>query len=212
MKIGLFGHGKMGQLVEKLAIEKGDEIVPFIEADVVIDFSHSSVVLDHLTLCLEHQKPLVIGTTGWDSLQSQAKEMVLNSQGACLYSPNFSIGVFLFSKIIRETASLFNQFPDYSVKGIETHHEKKQDSPSGTAKMLQQILLEEIPRLGDFNFKSIRQGSTPGTHQVIFDSAIDTIEITHTAHSRIGFALGALTAAEWLISKKGFFYLEDIFS
>ena len=225
MKIALFGYGKMGLLVEQMAQAKGDEIIArfsktlgtandqaenLLAADVAIDFSNASCVLPHLELCLKLNIPLVIGTTGWEEQLTYAQERVKEKGGACLYAPNFSIGVFLFQQIVAYAATLFNPFVEYDVSGVEAHHRKKLDHPSGTAKTLTKQLLKKMPRLHDFHFTSIRSGYIPGTHTIQFNGPTDSITLTHEAHNRDGFAQGALLAAEWLITKKGFFSLDDM--
>ncbi len=225
MRIALLGYGKMGQLVEQLALANNHHIVARIsrqfgglenhlqsleQADLAIDFSQASAVLNHLQLCLSMKKPLIIGTTGWETHLETAQLMVQQSQGSCLYAPNFSIGVYLFQQIVAHAASLFQSFPHYDVSGIEYHHRQKLDQPSGTAKSLTKHVLHCMPRLQQFNFSSIRCGHIPGTHTLLFDSPNDTLTLTHQARSREGFALGALMAAEWLLPRQGFFTLDDM--
>ena len=225
MKIALIGYGKMGQLIEQIAGENGHLITarfsknlgmpssedPALkEAEIVFDFSNGHAVLDHLDLCLSLKKPLLIGTTGWEEHFETAKEKVKNLNGSCLYSPNFSLGIHLFHKLISYTASLLEPFEEYDAAGIEYHHRKKVDAPSGTAKMLRQSILEKMPRLNDVNFSSVRCGHFPGTHTLLFDSPTDTLTLSHEARSRDGFAKGALSAGEWLLKKRGFFTLSDM--
>lgn len=221
MKIALFGHGKMGQLVEKMAQKNGHQIcaivtrqskiVPQIsKADLAIDFSHHSCVFDNLSACLSLKKPIVIGTTGWEEQLPEAKKLVAKEKGSCLYAPNFSIGIFLFRQILRCAAKLFQPFEEYDVCGIESHHKEKKDSPSGTAKAISQDLQTHLPRLGSFNFASVRCGHIPGTHAIHFDSPSDTLSLTHEARNREAFAHGALMAAEWLRNKHGFFSFEEM--
>lgn len=225
MKIALIGYGKMGQLVEQKAQARGHLIVArfsrklgtlkerqkeLSQADLVIDFSHASCVMENLKICLSLDKPLVIGTTGWEELHSKAQIMVQEAGGSCMHAPNFSLGVYLFQQIVAYTASLFQSFSNYDVSGIEYHHRQKLDQPSGTAKALSQNLLQHMPRIKDFNFSSIRCGHIPGTHTLHFDSLDDTLTLTHQARNREGFAQGAIFAAEWLSSKKGFFTINDM--
>ena len=227
MNIALIGYGKMGQLVEQMAHTRGHHIVTrfsrqlgtlqnrssdLAQADLAIDFSHGSCIMDHLQLCLSLDKPIVIGPTGWESQLTMAQELVQSAKGSCLYSPNFSIGVYLFQKVVAYTGSLFQAFGDYDVSGVEYHHRQKLDHPSGTAKALSQNLLHHMPRLQDFNFSSIRCGHIPGTHTLHFDSQVDTLTLTHQARNREGFSHGAILAAEWLFSKKGFFTIDDMMS
>ncbi len=225
MKIALIGYGKMGQLIAQLAPHRGHEIVAAIspssknineqlsqlqEADIWIDFSHPDAVLDHLRKSIALKKPLVIGTTGWDDQLQLAKELVASSSIACLYAPNFSIGVHLFKKIVSYAAQLIAPFTEYDLSGIEYHHKHKLDAPSGTAKALTSSIMQHLPHLADFQFSSVRCGYIPGTHTLCLDSPVDTITLTHQARSREGFAYGALTAAEWLKNRKGFFTLDDL--
>lgn len=225
MKIALLGYGKMGQLVEQVAKNKGHQIVAIFsnqlgcvlnrkhdlaQADLAIDFSQATCVLPHLELCLKLGKPLVIGTTGWDEQLSIAQEMVKQFQGSCFYAPNFSIGVYLFQQIVAYAASLIQPFKDYDVSGVEYHHRQKLDTPSGTAKLLSQNLLKQMPRLHEFSFSTVRCGHIPGTHTLHFDSPADTLILTHEARNRQGFAHGAIVAAEWLLNKQGFFSIDEM--
>lgn len=225
MKIVLFGYGKMGQLVEQQAKERGHQIVDrfsrqfgtceqktqeLVNADLAIDFSHPSAVLNHLNICLSLNIPIVIGTTGWDEYYMTAQHLVQQAKGSCLYSPNFSIGFFLFQQAIIYAASLFQQFSDYDVSGIEYHHKHKIDQPSGTAKSLKNEILNHMPRLTSFDFTSVRCGYIPGTHTLNFDGPADTLSFTHQARNRQGFAHGALLASEWLHGKKGFYTFKDM--
>ncbi|MFI0435775.1 MAG: 4-hydroxy-tetrahydrodipicolinate reductase [Parachlamydiaceae bacterium] len=225
MKIALLGYGKMGTLLEQSAHAKGHCIVArfsqhlglahdrkneLAQADLAIDFSTPSCVLPHLELCLKMGKPLVIGTTGWDQDEAIAKKMVETMSGSCLYAPNFSIGVYLFKQIVAYAATLFEPLMDYDVCGVEYHHKKKIDRPSGTAQSLSDELLRKMPRIGNFSFSSVRSGSFPGRHTLIFDSSVDTVTLTHDARNREGFAQGAIRAAEWLLHKQGFFSFDDM--
>jgi len=211
MKIALIGYGKMGKIVEQCALQKGHEIVaridtcidsgqqPFSQieqADVCIDFTRGKAVLETLKAVAPFRKPVVIGTTGWDveGAQSYASEMGI------LYAPNFSLGIALFERLLKKANELFS--PYYDASGVEIHHSSKKDLPSGTAVTLS----KQIPGL---EFQSVRSGSHIGTHQVIFDAPEDTIELTHRARSREGFARGAIDGASWLIGKVGFYTLED---
>jgi 4-hydroxy-tetrahydrodipicolinate reductase len=225
MKIALIGYGKMGQTIEQFAEANGHEIIArfssslgtpqdrpqdLAEADIAIDCSHPSAVINHLNICLSLVKPLVIGTTGWEEQLTTARQLVEQANGSCLYSPNFSLGIYLFQQIMTYAASIFQPFNDYDVSGIEYHHREKIDQPSGTAKALSHHLMQQMPRLHSFNFSSIRCGSMPGTHTLHFDSPYDTLTFTHQARNRNGFAHGALMAAEWLFQRRGFFTLDDM--
>jgi 4-hydroxy-tetrahydrodipicolinate reductase len=224
MKIALIGYGKMGKMTEEAAIEKGHQIVSIIDpkhskmsldilqdADLCIDFSHPDHVFDNIKKAAAFGKNLVVGTTGWYELIPQVKEVVSESGIGLIYSPNFSLGIHLFFKMIKQAAALMNAHDQYDVGGFESHHQQKVDTPSGTANALIDILLKEIPRKNKLNFPSLRCGSIPGTHAVIFDSPADSIELKHTARNRKGFAYGAIAAGEWLQGKKGFYTLDALF-
>ena len=208
MKIALIGYGKMGKEIEYQAIKRGDEIVAYFDAqsssfaqveqvDVCIDFTQSSAVLKTLQKLAPFKKPLVIGTTGWDISLSKcfAKTMGI------LYAPNFSLGVALFERLLKQAHQLLSSH--YTLSGVEIHHKHKKDIPSGTALHLSR----SIP---DLNFQSVRIGSEIGSHHVIFDSHEEVIELTHRAKNRAGFAKGALDAAAWLIGKVGFYTFDDV--
>lgn len=221
MKIALIGNGKMGKLIEELALSQGHEIVlkisrqgPSIKelssVDVGIDFSHSSGVLNNIRAFASQKKPLVIGTTGWDEHLSEAKKVVEKSGIGCVYSPNFSIGVQAFLQIVAYAAQLINPFHEYDVGGIEIHHRQKLDSPSGTAKAIAKQIAQQMQRPHALEFASVRCGHVPGTHTIEFDSPHDTITLSHQARNREGFAKGALKAAEWIVDKKGFYTMEDL--
>jgi 4-hydroxy-tetrahydrodipicolinate reductase len=172
------------------------------------------------------RKPIVIGTTGWDEQREQIKALSESADIGVIHSSNFSIGMNLFFRIVENAANLFNQFPDYDPYIQEIHHRMKIDSPSGTALMLGEILLEGIQRKdkllvnkadgkipeNEIHVSSTRTGNVPGTHLVAFDSVSDSIELRHTVRNRNGFAIGAIFAAEWLMSKKGFFSMKDMFT
>jgi len=229
MKLALIGHGNMGKLIHKLAEEKGDEIVAIIDsknplrtksnssislADVCIDFSTPQTVLQNVKFLASLKKDIIMGTTGWDDDHLlKIKQIIAESKTGFLYSPNFSIGIALFLKIIDHAAKLmtsytFSESNPYEVAGIEMHHSKKLDSPSGTANAIaNQLNQYHSPPVV---FSSVRVGSIPGTHSIIYDSPVDSITLTHTARNREGFAEGALTAAQWIIGKKGVFTLDDM--
>lgn len=194
MKIQLHGYGKMGKLVEKLALEAGHTVSSF--GDVCIDFSAPEAVIPNLKACIEKQIPVVIGTTGWEDRLEEAKEIA--AHGTALYAPNFSLGVAAFGQLI-ETA--LNLLPEAQRAGFEVHHCQKKDAPSGTAK--------ELTRRFKIPFSSMRIGSCFGKHEVHLETATDRLIISHEAKSREGFALGALQVAEWIIDQKGWLTLND---
>lgn len=220
MKIALLGYGKMGTMIERMALQQGHEIVCRItsnaprwddiaRADICIDFSHADAVIEHLERAARYSKPVVIGTTGWDSRMEEAQAIAQHI--GVLFAPNFSLGVHLFLNIVESAAKLINRFAEYDIGGIEFHHAQKKDAPSGTALAMARRLKEHIDRIDDLEIAAVRVGSIPGKHAVLFDSNCDTITISHEARSREGFAKGALAAGEWLLGKTGFFTLDDYF-
>ncbi|MCB0598305.1 MAG: 4-hydroxy-tetrahydrodipicolinate reductase [Phaeodactylibacter sp.] len=235
MKIALLGYGKMGRAIEQLALQDGDEIVlradsgtseeaarDFIQsADVAIEFSRPESAFGNIRLSLEAGVPVVCGTTAWLDRLEEAKALCEKCQGALLYASNFSIGVNLFFALNRYLAEMMAQLPQYKARMEEIHHAQKLDAPSGTAITLAEDILERMPGLSrwvneqagspqELPILSKREGDVPGTHEVQYASAIDTITIRHEAHSREGFARGALLAARWLVGKQGYFEMKDM--
>lgn len=220
MKIALLGYGKMGRLIEQEAEKKGYAITAkgsrtlnaeeIKGADIAIDFSHAACLLEHVELAGKLGKNLVIGTTGWEKSHHEVLCLLEKYKIGALYSPNFSLGVTLFNKIVEDACKLMQPLSQYDVAGLEMHHNAKQDAPSGTAKKLGEIIREHLGLTEPLSFSSVRCGDIPGTHTVVFDSAVDTITLTHQARNREGFALGALTAAKWVLGKKGFYTLDDM--
>jgi len=196
------------------------------DADVVIEFSTPAVAPANLLLLANEKTPVVTGTTGWYEKLPEISKAVLSSGSSLLWSSNFSLGVNLFYCIACYAAKLIDPFKAYDVAGFETHHNKKADSPSGTAKTLVDMVLGQMtrkkkavyqtldrkPDADELHFASLRAGSVPGTHSLIFDSDADAIEITHTARNREGFASGTVLAAEWLAAEKrtGIFTMDDV--
>lgn len=228
----------MGKVVEKIAKERGHEIVlvrdpgvsmegNLADAEVVIDFSLGEAVLDNVRECREAGVDLVIGTTGWYERLDEVRDAAVgggeDSSIGCLWSSNFSIGVNLYFRMVEEAAKMIDKFDEYDVWGHEIHHCNKADSASGTAKSLEKILLNNIGRKtaiveekldrkredNEIHFSSVRGGLINFGHTIGFDSAADRILLTHEARSRDGYALGAVKAAEWLKGRKGFFGMED---
>ena len=198
MNLFLIGRGRMGSLVEQIALDRGHGIAESLEgADVAIEFAAAELTPRTVREVASAGKPLVIGTTGWegDEVLDPARE----AGTGVLHSPNYSIGIYYFRMLIREAQRL--SLIGYASAGLEWHHSRKQDVPSGTAKLIQEET--GIP------FQSIRVGEVPGTHQVVFDSTCDTIELTHRARNREGFARGAVEGAEWLIGKRGVYTMDD---
>lgn len=193
-------------------------------ADVCIEFSQPQAAVPNIEKAAQLKRPMVVGTTGWYEHLSQVAAVVRREDSGLVYAPNFSLGVNLFYRVAQAAATLFGRFDDYDVSGLETHHRGKLDSPSGTAKKLGQIVLDHFPRKRriiseclnraiepeEFHLVSLRSGKFPGTHSLIFDSAADTVEVTHIARSRAGFAFGALLAAEWIVGRKGIFTFDQV--
>ncbi len=230
MKIALFGYGKMGKVVEKIAIKRGHEIVLKIEqgdasynlniADVAIDFSTPTAAVSNITKAINYQIPVVCGTTGWLEAYESIKSLCDTKNGAFLYASNFSLGVNLFFELNRKLAQVIKPYGEYSMGIEEIHHTQKLDAPSGTAITLAEDVIKESEYTGWSLGKSIdskrigieaqRIENIPGTHSVSYDSKIDRIEIKHIAKNREGFGLGAVIAAEWLIGKTGVFSMKDV--
>lgn len=229
MKIALLGYGKMGQIIERIAIERGHEIVlrkkstdtydGLKQADVAIDFSVPAATVQNITTCLELGIPVISGTTGWLEQYDIMAELCTKNNGAFLYGSNFSLGVNLFFELNSYLAKMMSNLKDYKVSMEEIHHTQKLDAPSGTAISLANGIIENTAytewTLGQAENNQIhidakRIDSVPGTHSVYYDSTIDQIEIKHTAHNREGFALGAVVAAEWIQNKKGIFSMKDV--
>lgn len=240
MRIALIGYGKMGKAIEKVAEARGHQIVAKIaphlnnslddieplkdHIDLLIDFSKPQKIKEHVAFALKIKRPLIIGTTGWYEELPQIEEIVNKSHGSALYAPNFSIGIHLFLKIVKEAAKIIYPHSIYDVAGYEIHHNQKKDTPSGTGLALVNTLLEQFKskktaifntpsrelKPEELHFNSLRVGHTPGTHEIIFDSQNDTITLCHEARNREGFAQGAIIAGEWILHKKGFFSLDDL--
>jgi len=231
MRIALLGYGRMGQAIEKVAVERGHEIVirKDIEplevdlgiADAAIDFSHPSAAFDNIKSCIDSGVPVVSGTTGWLDKYEELKEYCELKKGSFIYASNFSIGVNLFFNLNAYLAQMMKNIKGYKASMEEIHHIHKLDAPSGTAISLADDILanSEInkwnissPEANELFIKVKREGEVPGTHSVAYTSAIDEIEIKHTAFNREGFALGAVVAAEWLKDKSGVFSMKDVLS
>ncbi len=230
MKIALFGYGKMGKVIEKIAIERGHEIVLKIEqgdasynlkiADVAIDFSTPTAAVSNITEAINCQIPLVCGTTGWLEAFESIKSLCHTKNGAFLYASNFSLGMNLFFELNRKLAQVMKPYGEYSMGIEEIHHTQKQDAPSGTAITLAEDAIKESEYTGWSLGKSLdpkqigieakRIENIPGTHSVSYDSKIESIEIKHIAKNREGFGLGAVIAAEWLFGKTGVFSMKDV--
>jgi len=241
MNIALIGYGKMGQMVHKVAREKKIKIMTIIDPqnpeadfkeineeslkniDVCIDFTSPEVAMENIRKIANEGKNIIMATTGWLDQIEEVKKIVAEKKVGFLYASNFSLGVNLFFKMIKQAAQIMNEFDAYDIYSYEMHHNRKKDAPSGTALSIGEILLKNIRRktklvldrpketinAQELHLATIRGGDIPGTHVVGFDSNADTIELKHTARNRKGFALGSLLAAKWLHTKKGFFTVED---
>jgi 4-hydroxy-tetrahydrodipicolinate reductase len=209
MKLALIGRGKMGSLVAELAPGAGWEIVPLEAAEVAVDFTVPHAVIDNVRRAAGLGVNLVVGTTGWHDRLDEARRIVAERGAGLVYSANFSIGVNLFFRIIRQAAEWIGRRPEYDPWIWEMHHAAKKDAPSGTALKLAALLQEAY---GDrpFSIASNRAGQVPGTHTVGWDAEGDSLTFTHTARSRKGFALGALWAAQWIRGRQGFYEFSEV--
>jgi 4-hydroxy-tetrahydrodipicolinate reductase len=235
MKIALIGNGKMGKAIEEIALSKGHEIVLKIDASTTSDFTKENIqkanvaieftgphtAFENISKCIQWGVPVISGSTGWLDHFEKAKKLCEEKKGCLLYASNFSIGVNLFFEINKQVAALMEPYDSYNVSMTETHHTEKKDAPSGTAISLAEQILAQIGRkkkwvndssieASDLVIRSERIDPAPGTHSVSYDSAIDSIEITHTAHTRKGFASGAVLAAEFANQKMGIFTMKDV--
>lgn len=236
MKIALLGYGRMGQAIEKKALAKGHTIVyktnekidikKADKADVAIDFSIPEAAFENISTCLKNKIPVVSGTTGWLDRYEEAMQLCRENETAFLYASNFSLGVNLFFELNEKFAEMMQNFTQYQVEIEEIHHTKKRDAPSGTAISLADQIIENGKKTNwklsesSKNEANIEENTipitakridqVPGTHMVKYTSEIDDIELKHTAHSRDGFALGALLAAEWIHGKTGVFGMRDV--
>ena len=233
MKIALLGYGKMGQAIEKVALERGHEIVMKIgtknkaeansenlrNADVIIEFTNPESAFENVSKSLKAGIPVVCGSTGWNNQIAEAQKICIENNTAFLQASNFSIGVNLFFELNKMAAKLMQAHSAYTVSVSETHHTQKLDAPSGTAITIAEQIIEAYPQLDSWtlepsnnqlNISAFRVDEVPGTHVVKYASEIDDIELTHTAHSRAGFAMGAVVAAEYIQDKKGIFSMHDV--
>ena len=230
MKIALLGYGRMGKEIEKIAISRGHSIVikkdihttncDISLADIAIDFSIPSAAFDNISNCLNNNVPVISGTTGWLEKYNEIVSLCKKKNGAFIYASNFSLGVNIFFELNNQLAKMMNALEDYHISIEEIHHTKKLDAPSGTAITLAEGIIKNSSKQsweldGEASKEVIpisakRIPDVPGTHTVSYNSEVDTIAIKHTAHSRKGFALGAVIAAEWLLHKKGVFSMKDV--
>jgi 4-hydroxy-tetrahydrodipicolinate reductase len=229
MKIALLGYGKMGKVIERIALERGHEIVlrkssatsydGLEHADVAIDFSVPDAALANITQCLTTGIPIVSGTTGWLDDYPKMVSLCNEKNGSFIYGSNFSLGVNLFFELNDYLARMMSKFDQYRISMEEIHHTQKLDKPSGTAISLANAIINhtqynewsiENPSQEELFIDVKRIDSVPGTHTISYVSDVDTIEIKHTAHNREGFALGSIIAAEWILGKKGVFSMRDV--
>lgn len=235
MKIALIGYGKMGKTIEEVALKRGHTVNLKIDIDtidsftkenlqqcnVAIEFTGPHSAKENILKCLDAGIPVVSGSTGWLEQWADVEQRCKEKNGSFLYASNFSVGVNIFFELNKKLAQLMRQHSDYNVSLTEIHHTQKKDAPSGTAITLAEQVLHEIPgktkwvneiskNANDLVIISKREDPAPGTHSVLYRSAIDDIEIIHTAHSRQGFALGAVLAAEFIQSKKGIFNMQQV--
>lgn len=217
-KLALIGYGKMGRMLEQLAPEYGFEVCcrrdvdrpeSLEGADVAIEFTMPDAVLENVKRLSALRIPVVVGTTGWQQHLPAVKAMIAENDSALVWSPNFSIGVNVFTRLVSEAAHLLKDESSYGAWAWEIHHITKKDAPSGTLIKLVDAMRNAGYTRG-IDVSSNRAGAHPGTHEIGFDSAADTITLRHTARSREGFARGALKAAQWIIGKKGFFEFSDV--
>ena len=237
MNIALIGYGKMGKTIEEIALQRGHTIVLKIDidnadqftkqnlakADAAIEFTGPHSAFDNVKKLMEYGTPTVCGSTGWIERIPEINELCKKNEAAFLYASNFSVGVNIFFEVNKRLTALMKDHDDYEIQLTEIHHTAKKDAPSGTAITLAEQVLENIPRKKkwvnhisdnpeELEILSERIDPAPGTHKVKYSSATDDIEIIHTAHTRKGFALGAVLAAEFLKGRKGIYSMKDVLS
>lgn len=235
LKLALIGYGKMGQLIEKIAVSRGHQIVCTINstsdetewgklklADAAIEFTQPHAAFANIVRCFDANVPVAVGTTGWYNQLDAVKALCERDNRSILCATNFSIGVNLVFHLNKILAGLMETHAEYDVKIEEIHHTMKKDAPSGTAITLAEGILQNLHRKtewklsedakqqSDLSIHAIRRDEVPGTHTITYTSDIDDIELKHTAHNRSGFATGAVIAAEWLHDKKGFHTMNDL--
>ena len=229
MKIALLGYGRMGKEIEKIALQRGHEIVikstgentyDINEADVAIDFSVPASAYNNISNCINNNVPVVSGTTGWLDRYNEIVDLCNEKNGAFIYASNFSLGVNVFFELNKQLAKMMSTLEQYNITIEEIHHTQKLDAPSGTAITLAEGIIENTNKKAweldgktsedNIPIKALRTPDVPGTHTVTYNSEVDTIHIKHTAHNRQGFALGAVIAAEWLHNKTGVYTMRDV--
>jgi 4-hydroxy-tetrahydrodipicolinate reductase len=231
MKVLLIGYGKMGKAIEAIAIARGHEVVGKVDtneelnrfnqkADVAIEFTQPESAVKNILYCFDHQIPVVCGTTGWLDQKNEIERLCVEKKGGFFYASNYSLGVNLFFRLTSYLAKVMKPYPHYKVSIDETHHTQKKDAPSGTAITLAERIIQEQPLIKKWQstethdptslvIRSQRIDPAPGTHTVKYQSSVDDIEITHTAHSREGFAQGAVLVAEWMVNREGVYSMDD---
>ncbi|MBF8150727.1 4-hydroxy-tetrahydrodipicolinate reductase [Winogradskyella sp. F6397] len=229
MKIALLGYGRMGKSIEAIAVDRSHSIVlkvtdetsnyDFSDADVAIDFSIPSVATTNIKKALDAGVPVISGTTGWLEHYNDIIDYCKAKDGTFLYASNFSLGVNLFFELNKKLSELMSGFSEYTTEMEEIHHTQKLDAPSGTAITLAEQIIKSTnyktwtlndAKPNEIQIDAKRIEGVPGTHEVTYNSKIDSISIKHTAHSRQGFAMGAVIAAEWIKDKKGIFSMKDV--
>ena len=229
MRIALLGYGKMGKVIEAIALQRGHTIVLKVSSDtknyelsnvdIAIDFSTPESAVENITQCFNNNVPVICGTTGWLKDYDAMLQLCKDTNGAFIYASNFSLGVNIFFELNNTLAKLMKGLPQYKVSIEEINHTQKLDAPSGTAISLANDIISqsdytnwtlEHPKSSELPIVAKRIENVPGTHEITYESVVDSIQIKHTAHSREGFALGAVVAAEWLQHKKGVFTMKDV--
>ena len=236
MNIALFGYGKMGKAIEAFAVARGHKITArvdsqhpktdfeFGETDVIIEFSRPAFAVDNIIFAINRKIPIIVGTTGWYDQLGEVTDYNHAHDGTVLHATNFSLGVNIFFAVNRYLAVIMNDFKDYSASLVEIHHTQKLDAPSGTGISLAEQIIAKNDRYTTWKnepstgkedgqalpLESLRLPDVPGTHEIKYNSTIDSIELKHTAHNRDGFAQGSVLAAEWIQGKKGIFTMQDV--
>ncbi|MDU8886552.1 4-hydroxy-tetrahydrodipicolinate reductase [Yeosuana sp. MJ-SS3] len=229
MKLAILGYGKMGKTIERIAKDRGHNIVIIADvdtvynitkADVAIDFSVPTVALNNISNCLNNNVPVISGTTGWLQDFDKAVSLCKEKNGAFIYASNYSLGVNIFFELNKVLAKMMSNLSQYNIDIEEIHHTQKLDAPSGTAISLANDIIKEHSKYNQWSLSENVEGSipitakrienVPGTHTINYESNVDSISIKHTAYSRDGFALGAVIAAEWILDKTGVFSMKDV--
>jgi 4-hydroxy-tetrahydrodipicolinate reductase len=224
-RVAIIGDGKMGQAIRQLAVEKGWKVTAVVgerdsdggkgitalslgEPEVAVEFTQPDAAVGNITACLRAGVPVVAGTTGWYDSLPEVNRIAKETGTSLLWSPSFSLGVNVLIELARYAGTMMRTLEDYDAHIVETHHTKKKDAPSGTAIAIAKAASEALER--PIPTTSVRTGSVPGTHELIFDGAFEQLTLTHLARDRRAFAEGALKAADWLIGKKGVFTMHDV--